>query len=330
VHKREVQKYLKAKATLAKGLIHAAADRFIEAEAYRLAASLSFYTISSIFPLLLVALSIGEMVLGDSRELQNSLIRALNATDSAAVRALLEDTLRGIRDNKDPNHWGIVIGLFGAAFGASGIFLELDTSMGKLFRIPSKKTSIWEDIRHALADRAAALLLVAATSLVLLSSSLVLSAVEVVAAHMPSVSRVAPGMLPRFSAGATTVLAIALCYRVVPDRPVRFSAAVLGALVAAAAFYVVRWPLTWAVAHLTSYAAYGVVGSLLLLVTWFYVASCILLGGAALTAVRDEQLAPKVDRGPASKHGTPHREGAAEPPPPDRAAEPTRDGTPTA
>jgi uncharacterized BrkB/YihY/UPF0761 family membrane protein len=39
------------------------------------------------------------------------------------------------------------------------------------------------------------------------------------------------------------------------------------------------------VVHLTSYAAYGVVGVLLLIMTWLYVASCILLFGAALASV---------------------------------------------
>jgi uncharacterized BrkB/YihY/UPF0761 family membrane protein len=59
--------------------------------------------------------------------------------------------------------------------------------------------------------------------------------------------------------------------------------------VAALALLAARWPLTWAVVHLTSYAAYGVVGVLLLIMTWLYVASCILLFGAALAAVSNGQ-----------------------------------------
>jgi hypothetical protein len=61
-------------------------------------------------------------------------------------------------------------------------------------------------------------------------------------------------------------------------------AALAGAVVGTLALTLVRLPLTWAIDNLTSYATYGVVGALLVLVTWFYSAGCILLFGAAVTA----------------------------------------------
>lgn len=100
----------------------------------------------------------------------------------------------------------------------------------------------------------------------------------------------APGLVQVLLRGPSALndracAALTLCYRVVPGVGVRWQAAALGALLGAFGLLAVRWPLTWALVHLTSYSAYGVVGVLLLIMTWLYVVSNILMFGAALAAI---------------------------------------------
>jgi membrane protein len=266
-----------------------AAERWSDAEAYRLSAALSFYALSSIFPLMLVAVSVGELVLGASAEVRGTLISALDGTNSETVRGLLEDTLEGVQAAAPRSHWGVVVGLFGALFGASGIFLELDTALNKIFRVPQVKRSFWQDIVNTLRERAAALGLVMVTSAILLFGTLLLAGADVLAARLPKGWAGAPGLVSNLSSLGLTSLALALCYRVIPGKGVRLQTAALGALLAGLGLLVVRWPLTFAVVHLTSYAAYGVVGVLLLVMTWLYVASNIMMFGAALAATLDER-----------------------------------------
>ncbi|HWA72124.1 MAG TPA: YihY/virulence factor BrkB family protein [Polyangiaceae bacterium] len=278
-----------------------AAERWSDAEAYRLSAALSFYALSSIFPLMLVAVSVGELVLGASAEVRGTLISALDATNSETVRGLLEDTLEGVQAAAPRSHWGVVVGVLGALFGASGIFLELETALNKLFRVPQVKRSFWQDIVNTLRERAAALGLVMVTSAIVLFGTLLLAGADVLAARLPTRWAGAPGLVSNLSSLALTTLALTLCYRVIPGKNVGVRKAALGALVAGLGLLVVRWPLTFAVVHLTSYAAYGVVGVLLLLMTWLYVASNIMMFGAALAATLDEQTgkagAPSVEAG---------------------------------
>jgi len=70
---------------------------------------------------------------------------------------------------------------------------------------------------------------------------------------------------------------------------VSYRAAALGSVVSSIALHAARRPFTWAVSNLTSYAAYGIVGTLLLLLTWLYVAGSILLFGGACAAVSNER-----------------------------------------
>jgi len=261
-----------------------AGNRFVDAEAYRLSASLSFYALSSIFPLMLLAISLGKFVLGDSPTLQNSLISALNATHSAALRSLLTDTLQSLGDSRAGDVPSLVIGIVASVFAASGMFLELDAALSKLFQTPRSQASFWSSDRTTLKDRATALLLVVVTSLLLLFGTVLLTAVEAVASQVPLFARHYPGVFTAITALGLTVLALALCYRIVPDVKVPWSSAWLGALAASVALHGVRWPLGFLLAHVTNYSAYGVVGTLLLLLTWLYVASCILLFGDAFAA----------------------------------------------
>jgi len=265
-----------------------AASRFVDAEAYRLAASLSFYGLSSMLPLLLVAFGAGDLVLSDSDALRQQLIGTLNVTDSPVLRSLILETVGGAGTAEVASGWSIAIGLFGAVFGASGIFLELDAALEKLFRVSPAQYSVWGSIKRFLRDRTHALLLVVGTCLLMLSGMVVLSAAEVLGSQVKLPSKLWPGALAYMGTFLLTGVAITLCYKVVPAPRVRIGCALIGGFVAATLITLVRFPLAWGVTHLTSYSAYGVIGAMLVLVTWFYVASSILLFGASLTAVLNE------------------------------------------
>jgi membrane protein len=264
--------------------LYAATERFIDGEGYRLAASMSFYALSSVLPLLLLAAAVADIVLGDSHTVRQSLIGVLDVTDSEALRELILGALTDARGSSERSSVGIAIGLIGAIFGASGIFLELDAALEKLFRVPTVKRTAFGHFTRFLLDRGAALLLVVATCLLLLFGTVVLSGVELLATQLRLPSETWPGALTYVTTLGLFMTALTLCYRVVPGPRVHWRAAFAGAVLATLGLTLTRLPLGWAITHLTSYAAYGVVGTLLVLVTWLYVASNILLLGGALTA----------------------------------------------
>jgi len=280
--------------------LRASGERWLDAEAYRLAASLSFYALSSVFPLMLVVFGVGAAVLGDATNLRMEFISMLNATHSDATRELLEGTLAGSSSaNETRSHWSVFAGVAGALIGASGLFLELDAAFSKLFRVPTEQGSLFGAVKRLLRDRASALILVIGTSVCLLVNTVVLGAVEVVVSHLPEAGAWLPWTLTTGVTLSLTLLPLMLCYKFVPDVRVSYRAALLGSIVSTLALYAVRRPFTWAVSHLTNYAAYGVVGTLLLLLTWIYLAGVILLFGAACTAISNETRSEPKPRVPA-------------------------------
>jgi membrane protein len=262
-----------------------ALNRFVDAEAYRLAASLSFYALSSMLPLLLLVVGVGDLLLGSSDQLRQELVRSLNVTDSAVLRSLILSALEPAANTEERSSWSIAIGLAGALFGASSIFLELDAAMEKLFLVAGLKRSVWENTKRYLFGRSAAFALVSALCLLLLFGVVILSSVEFLVERLGLSSAALPGGLTSLGTIVFTGVALTLCYSIVPEPKVKLRAALSGGILAGALLAIVKFPLSWALMNMTGYAAYGAIGAVLVLVSWFYVASIIVLLGAALTAV---------------------------------------------
>lgn len=87
--------------------------------------------------------------------------------------------------------------------------------------------------------------------------------------------------------GLPGVLALALLpvYRQFPNPPIPLREALPGAVFAAVGWTLLQAGFQLYAASATQYAAYGVIGGILLLVTWLYLAANIVILGAILNAV---------------------------------------------
>jgi len=91
-------------------------------------------------------------------------------------------------------------------------------------------------------------------------------------------------LLDRLLAVAGLAVALVPMYYVFPDLDVGLREVVPGVVVAAAGWTTLEWAFRWYVALSSKPDVYGIVGALLLLVTWLYVGSVLLLVGAAVNS----------------------------------------------
>src|SRR4051812_40397835 len=113
--------------TLFYALIRATAREWLDDNAPRLGASLAFYSILSLGPLLLIVLSIGSLFF--SQEAVNghmfSQIRGLIGDDSAqAIAAILTHT-----QNRQTGIWSTIVGLVTLLVAVTGVFCELQDAL---------------------------------------------------------------------------------------------------------------------------------------------------------------------------------------------------------
>ena len=244
---------------------------------------MSYYSVFSLFPLLLVLGALAQYALGDSQALRNRLIAWAAGSGSSATRRALEEALESVAARDASPAAGIGLGIIAALLGASGVFMELDTALGRIFQIRPKKLGFFALLAELVNDRLMGFVVVLATSVALLVTTIARGALEL-PPSVPGAALLGSFISLAIGGGALTT-GIALCYRLLPEKHAPWSAAWRGALVASLLLHILREPFAWFAVRFTSYAAYGVMGAVLGILTWFQVAACLLLFGACVTAV---------------------------------------------
>jgi membrane protein len=274
-------------------LLRETASRWVDDRCYRLGASLAYYAIFSIFPLLLLLVTALGYALGDGSSVRRELLDSLTwVTDSPAVRSLLDDTLSSMQQHRTARGIGAVMGVLALLFGASGVFAELDTSLNTIWRVRDPETStFWQSALGFVKDKALSFALVLAAGAFSLGSL-------VVSAALSTIGPAAQSHLPRV-AGLSSIVelasilflsaVLAVVFRALPRTRVAWGDVLGGAVLAASLLTLSRWPLSFYLAHVGSYAAYGAVGAMLGLMLLIYLWSLVLFFGAEFTRVYAER-----------------------------------------
>ncbi|MEY4510872.1 MAG: hypothetical protein RLZZ450_2994 [Pseudomonadota bacterium] len=263
-------------------------------DATRLAAALAYYTVLSIAPLLVVAVSVAGLVFGEEAargQIAGQLSSVVGPEAGKGIQTLLSNA-----KSPDDGTIGSIVGIVVLLFGASGVFGELQASMNSIWKVePKPGLGVWGWLRA----RFFSFSMVLGVAFLLLVS-LLLSAV--LAGIGGAFSNALPGgawvwEIVNFvvSLGVITVL-FALIFKVVPDVEIQWKDVWIGAAVTALLFTLGKFGLGLYLGRASVASPYGAAGSLIVLVIWMYYAAQILFMGAEFTQVyarhRGSRIAP--------------------------------------
>jgi membrane protein len=260
---------------------------------YRLGASLAYYALFSIFPLLLLSATAIGFFLGNGDAARKKLIDIVSPSNPQ-FRTLLDQTLYSMQVHRTARGIGAIVGFVALLVGASGAFSELESDLDLIWRVEDKpKTSVWQTVLGVLKSKALAFGVVVGAAVALLASLAISTALatigEVAAGHAAAAQSlwqvVELGASLFFLAGV-----FAAVFRVVPQTDIKWRDVLGGAFVTSLLFTALKGLLAWYLSHLGSYAAYGAVGAVLGLLTWIYVSCLILLYGAEFCRVYAERF----------------------------------------
>ena len=259
----------------------------------RLGASLSYYTLFALAPVLVVAIAIAGLAFGPEavRGEIVAQIRALVGDGGAsAVQAMLEGA-----GKKSESRLATVLGLLTFFIGATGAFLELQTALNAIWRVKPKAGGNW--LRELVMQRLVSFGLVIGVGFLLLVSLLVSAALTALHRYMghtyPGLAELWQAANVLVSFGVVTLL-FAMIYRVLPDVELTWRDVWLGAIVTALLFSVGKFliGLYLGTSGLTS--TYGAAGSVVVLLLWVYYSSQIVLLGAEFTRAWVELVGERV------------------------------------
>jgi membrane protein len=279
-----------ARLTGAIALLHETASRWIRDRCDRLGAAVSYYAIFSIFPLLLLSVTLVGYALGEGASTRTALVEAVvEATGAPSIRGVLDDTLRNMQAHRTARGVGAVIGLLTLLFGASKVFSELNASLNLIWRVPDERAhGTWrQSVVAAAKAKLIALGLVLAAGLLLIASLVVSTGLD---AMSEAASGLPWGVFELVVSTLLLALTLAAMFRTLPRMHIAWSDVAAGALLSAVLLTVLKKLLAWYLAHATSYAAYGAVGAMLGLLVLIYLSSLIVFLGAELSRVYAERF----------------------------------------
>lgn len=264
-------------------LFKRAASEWMDDNAPSRAASLSYYTVFSIAPVLIIAVAVAGLVFGReaaSGQLAGQLHRLLGSGSASAVEEMMASASR-VGSGIVASAVGVVL----LALGACGAFVELQGTLNAIWGVEKKKTGgAFGFIKARLLSFA----MIAVIAFLLLVSL-------VVSAGLAAVGHFAAGSLPGGEAlfhvlnfivsfGVITFLFAAI-FKILPDAKIAWRDVWLGAGVTSLLFAIGKLLIGLYLGKSSTASSYGAAGSFAALLIWVYYSAMIVFLGAEFTQV---------------------------------------------
>ncbi len=251
--------------------------------ASRLCASVAFYTLLSLAPLLLIMVAITSLVF-NQQQAQNVLIdqarQMMGSRGAETVHLLLQ--------RKPAESSGIiasVIAFITLLFGASGVFNELRQALNVIWDATPKNES---GIMGMIRERLFAFAMVLCVGLLLLVSLLLSTGVAFIGKFFNQVVPIPPFALEIINFIVSFVIIsflFALMFKYVPALHISWRNVRVGAIGSALLFTIGKVLLGLYLGKASVGSAYGAAGSLVVVVVWVYYSAQIFFFGAEFTRV---------------------------------------------
>ncbi|HSM56029.1 MAG TPA: YihY/virulence factor BrkB family protein [Candidatus Sulfomarinibacteraceae bacterium] len=272
-----------------------------EDDASQLAAALSYYTIFSLAPLLVIGIALLNAIFGEGARL-----RIVSQT-SRYVGVAVADALGVLVENVQEPSTGIVATSIAAVtllFGASGVFAQTMRALDEIWRV---QPAAGRGILGTVKDRFLAfamVLVIGLLFLLTLFASLIINWINEVAGFFtPSWLDFAPVLNIVFSFVLTTLLFAAI-YKVLPRVVLSWRDVAVGAMVTAGLFVLGKEAISFYIGTSDRSSSFGAAGSLVILLVFVYYSAQIFLLGAEFTKLyaRRYGSSVRVESGAVSYH----------------------------
>ena len=285
-----------------------AGQEFAADRSTRLAASLSFYLMISVAPLLIVVVGIITQVL--SRLLTADFIARLLEQTGLTTELLTADEILPFLENiigSDATEWissiasgvsapasvtfAAVISLVVMFWGASNVFNHLKETLNIIWGVRAAPgAGMWLFVRGRILAFAAVVGMGIFLTIFLLLNTLVASLVSLAADLIPDNLEFLPTwraiQITQFVVAFFVVAVIfSLIFKVLPDVQISWKDVIVGALVTALLFIIGSIALAVYFQFSSIGSLYGAAGSIIVILFWFYYSSQIFLFGAEFTYV---------------------------------------------
>lgn len=272
------------KKALKNGLIilRASFNGFIDDMALKYSASLAYYTVFSLAPMLLLVISLASIFL--SRDaFQGKLFAEINGVVGADAAREIQDTIRHL-EMSGKSTLSVIIGVLTLLVGATTVFGEIQESINLIWQVKPKPKAAWIKL---IKDRLWSGSMIVTLGFLLLVSLLLNGALlalsEKLRSFLPEITVLIFNLANLAISFVVITVLFAVIFKVLPDAKINWRDVLPGAVFTAVLFMVGRLLIGIYISKSGTSSTYGAAGSLIIILLWVYYTAIILYFGAEFT-----------------------------------------------
>jgi membrane protein len=269
----------------------------------RFAASLAFYTMFSLAPVLLIVVGVASLFLARETAIDKIVVevqRLVGQQGAQAVRQVMEAS-----SGFGKSMWAIATGVITFLLGATAVFGELQTALNKIWNVQAEARR--GVILKLLLDRLRSFTIALAVGFLLLVSLVFSAAISALQSYLNTRMPGIPAMWQTLNviiSFAIVAVLFAMIYKYLPDARIMWKDVWIGAAVTAALFTAGKYAIGLYLGQTAMASAFGAAGSFAVLLVWVYYSALISFFGAEFThvyalrhgsSIRPESHAVRVD-----------------------------------
>jgi membrane protein len=255
---------------------------FISENYLRYSASLSYYTIFSLAPLLIITISLCGYFFG-RQAVEGKIFSEIRTLVGDVVAKQIQLMIQHVVSAQD-SFVAKTVGIIGIVIGITGVFTEVQDSINRIWKLKTKAKLDW---KKYLIKRVISFGIFSITGLLLVLSLIINWLIDIFGNY-----------LVQFSAGASVYMVFAInqifiiaivamlftfMFKYLPDGKVKWKDAIKGAVFTSIFFMLGKAGIGYHLLHSNVSSMYGAAGSLVVILLWIYYSSVIIYFGATFT-----------------------------------------------
>ncbi len=272
------------RSTQALNLVSQVLRSWIDDAAPSMGAALSYYTLFSMGPLLLIVMSVAGFVFG-AEAARGELFGQLHGLIGDEAAKTLESLLATL-DKPGQSLSANMIGFAFLLIGATSVFGELQNALDRIWRAPARVNSggVWKILRARLLSLGLILGFAFLLMVSLVAGAAVSAASKWWGPIFQNFETLAQIVNIAFGFILSTII-FAMIYKLMPRAQVRWKDVWIGALVTSVLFTIGKYLIGLYIGTSGIASVYGAAGSIVVILVWVYYSAQIFLIGAEFTWV---------------------------------------------
>ena len=257
---------------------------FIDDNAIKLSAALSYYTVFSLPPLLIIIMSLSGIFFG-ADAVRGEIFGQINGLVGSDAAMQIQETIKKV-ELSNSNSFAQTFGIIVLLIGASGVFAEIQDSINYIWGIKAKPK---RGLIKYLYNRLMSFSMIGSVGFLMLVGLIINSLIDVLSKRLevifPQDTIYLFYVINALVIFIIITLLFSIIFKTLPDGKIALRDCLVGASFTAFLFMIGKFAIGYYLGRYNIASVYGAAGSVILILVWVYYSAIILYFGAEFTKV---------------------------------------------